>query len=128
MGTGAQTWQLRPLTTSTGSKPFYPLVLDFIAGLYGWLALMSRGIGRMARDVRERETLKIELPEDLRAVPVNELATAADLPSVIQPLKLRSRVQASPLRSTLSRLQTRQCGNTAIWPTKRSRAPNGCSS
>jgi hypothetical protein len=77
-------------------KPFYPLVMDFIAGLYGWLALWSRGVGLAAAEVAKRE--KLELGSNLKDVPIEALAAAAQLPSVVKPLELSSRVQGGPVK------------------------------
>jgi hypothetical protein len=84
-----------PLNDFDRSKPFYPLVMDFIAGYYGWLAIWSRGIGRAAADAAEREGT--EVPEDSHGVPLRALAASSQLPSVIKPLGLASRAQGSPI-------------------------------
>lgn len=76
------------------AKPFYPLVMDFMAGLYGWLALMSRGVGRAAANASSSEELPTTISDD---VPIRELAAAARIASVIRPLALTSRAQGQPI-------------------------------
>ncbi len=83
-------------------KPFYPLVLNFIATLHGWSNLFARGVGRLVLvatdgdDPAARATPnRLGASETGVTVPLDELRDAARLPAVIAPLELGARTQSS---------------------------------
>lgn len=91
-----------PVNHFDRGKPFYPLVMNFLAALHGWQNLLARGIGRMTPQDDDQAVEAIEsaglVGEPTPGVEsLAELRRAARLPAVIKPLGLASRGQGKPI-------------------------------
>jgi hypothetical protein len=79
-------------------KPFYPLVINHVAGLHGWQNLFARAIGRTSRNLGDEVLRELEESGDVSLpvsgpAPLRELRDAANLPATIWPLMLSCRTQ-----------------------------------
>jgi hypothetical protein len=88
---------MAPLPPFDQDKPFYPLVMNFVAAIHGWNNIAARRVGQMVaateapdRQLREAEQglVKMQNPASLA-----DLRDAAQLPAWIAPLQLGCRTQ-----------------------------------
>ena len=83
------------------SKPFYPLVMNFVAALHGWNNLFGRGVGRLvaasAEDSRPIDAFVATIAGSAKIASAEALRDLALLPGGIGRVDLATRTQKSPI-------------------------------